>query len=146
MKSICFPWIVLKSMFFQKNLLVDKLASPVIRTWSYNNNPVFNDWDSTHHFNSVQSLFVHTLDSSKTCKKAHRKTQPCRLRFHHKKWNLTRDNYMVCVLRAISLCVYCTSIYLKKKTTCLERQINSQLQLRSSVYNLVACHPELGII
>ena len=36
--------------------------------------------------------------------------------------------------------------YFFKKTTCLERQINSQLQLRSSVYNLVAGHPEPGII
>ena len=31
-----------------------------------------------------------------------------------------------------------------KKTTRLERQINSQLQLRTSVYNLVAGHPEPG--
>ena len=29
-----------------------------------------------------------------------------------------------------------------KKNTCLERQTNSQLQLRSSVYNLVVGHPE----
>ena len=52
---------------------------------------------------------------SKTCKQTHRKTQLCRLRFHHNKYNLIKDNYTVYVLRAISICVYCTSnIFLKK--------------------------------
>ena len=51
---------------------------------------------------------------SKTCKQTHRKTQLCRLRFHHKKYNLRRDNYIVYVLRAISICVFCMSnIFLK---------------------------------
>ena len=34
----------------------------------------------------------------------------------------------------------------EKKNTCLERQTKLQLQLRSLVYNLVAGHPEPGII
>ena len=66
MKSICFS---LNSperyMFFQKNLLDNKSASPVIRTVSDINNPAFNDWDLTHHFNSVQFLFLHALDATK---------------------------------------------------------------------------------
>ena len=66
MKIICFTLnSPEKYMFFQKILLDNKSASPVIRTGSYNNKPVFNDWESTHHFNSVQFLFVHALDAIK---------------------------------------------------------------------------------
>ena len=82
---------------------------------------------------------------SKICKETHIKIQLYRLRFRHKKYNLTKDNYIVNILRAISTCVYWKSNVFEKKT-CLERQINSQLQLRPSVYNLVAGHPEQVII
>ena len=52
---------------------------------------------------------------SKTCKQTHRKKQLCRLRFHHKKYNLTKDNYIEYVLRAMSTCVYCKSNIFEKK-------------------------------
>ena len=134
-----------KYTFFQKNVVDNKSASPVIRSGSYNNKPAFNDWDSTNHFNNCRFyLFTHKI-LSKTCKQTHRKTQLYRLRFHHKKYNLTKDNYIVYVLRAIPTCVYCKSNIFEKITS-LERQINSQLQLRSLIYNLVAGHPGLGII
>ena len=87
--------------------------------------------------------FCTHLIPSKTCKQTHRKIQLCRLRFHHKKYNLTTGNHIVYVLRAISTCVYCTSNIIEN--TCLERQINSQLQLKSLAYNLVVVHPEPGI-
>ena len=51
---------------------------------------------------------------SKTCNQTHRKTQLCRLRFHDKKYNLTKDNYILYILRAISTCVYCKSNIFEK--------------------------------
>ena len=54
MKSICFSLnSPEKHKFFQKNLIDNKSASPVIGTGSYNNKHAFNDWDSTHHFDSL---------------------------------------------------------------------------------------------
>ena len=53
---------------------------------------------------------------SKARKQTHRKTQLCRLSFHHKKYNQTKDNYIVYVLRVISTRAYCKSNIFEKKT------------------------------
>ena len=76
MKSICFSLNSLERyMFFQKNLLDNKSASPVIRTVSDINNPAFNDWDLTHHFNSVQLQELKTLKLLHKIEKKMRRTK-----------------------------------------------------------------------